>query len=435
MIKQLQNPGIAGSAISLIPHSIGTVYYCDWTSGADANSGLTWASAFKTITKALTVATAYSTIYVKQGIYLEGATLAITQAGLKIIGVQTSGLTYGQPSIHTHGTETLMTINAHQVEIAFLSFHDQGAGTSLVIGNTAATWRTHIHDCFFGGNGTALYGIDAGNLNDAPFTVIEDCYFEAYVTAAIHQNAFNSTVRRNTFNIRTADTGIQYHPTGGDRPYGYILDNKFVTTDSTDSIGIDVEGTPTPGFLMISGNHFLNFATPEKACNVVGTTKTGLFGGGNFFNSEPLLMYPLKVTKTSTSHLTSGTLFNYKGTVEIISITGRVTTALEAATAQNCNLYAVPDALAETHLCAVLDIGTTALGVGSLITISGTLSDAMIATTVVGVAEAQAKSIVLTCVTSGVIGVTFGTSGSKDGAIVWEVLWIPISTGASLVAA
>jgi hypothetical protein len=42
--------------------------------------------------------------------------------------------------------------------------------------------------------------------------------------------------------------------------------------------------------------------------------------------------------------------------------------------------------------------------------------------------------IIATCVTSGVIGVTYGTA-DKDGAIRWDCLWIPLSADASLVAA
>lgn len=268
--------GSINAFVRAIPKAIGKVYYCDWDGGSDtANTGLSWASPYKSITKALTVAVAYDTIYVKQGIYLEGATLAITQAGLKLIGVQTSEMQFGQPSIHTHGVEQLMTINANQVEIANLSFHDQGAGTSVLIGNTAATWRTHIHNCFFGGNDTALYGVDSGSTYDAPFTVIEKCYFQHYKTAGIHLNSYNSTVRNCIFQVGTADTGIEYHPDTDDRPFGYLLDNRFITTDGTDALGISVEGTPTAGKLLIDGNKFVGFAD-NNHCISKRTGYTGL---------------------------------------------------------------------------------------------------------------------------------------------------------------
>jgi hypothetical protein len=138
-------------------------------------------------------------------------------------------------------------------------------------------------------------------------------------------------------------------------------------------------------------------------------------------------------TKTSTSHLTSGDLFSFEGTIGIVSIIGRVTTALEAATAQTIKLTCTPDALSATDLCATKD--ANAFAVGSLLTITGTLADAMIGTTAVGCAVAQASMITATCVTNGKISVVYGTSGSKDGAIVWEILWIPQTPGATLVAA
>ncbi len=264
------------SELIKVPKAVGTCYFCDWDSGSDtANTGLTWASPYKSITKALTVAGNYATIYVKQGIYLEGATLAVTQAGLRIIGVLNHHAQFGQPSIHTHGVETLMTINANQVELANLAFHDQGAGTSVALGTTTATWRTHIHDCFFGGNDTALYGVDMNGLMDSPNTVVERCYFAGYKTAAIHFSSHESTVRDCIFQIRTADTGILYASNSADRPYGNILNCKFFSSDSTDSIGISVSNTPTAGLLMVDGNSFVNFASDDK-CISKRTGYTGL---------------------------------------------------------------------------------------------------------------------------------------------------------------
>ena len=138
-------------------------------------------------------------------------------------------------------------------------------------------------------------------------------------------------------------------------------------------------------------------------------------------------------TKTSTSHLTSGSIFSWTGSIGIVSIIGRVTTALEAATPQTIKLTCTPDALSATDLCATKD--ANAFGVGSLLTITGTLADAMIGTTLVGCAVSQASMITCTCVTSGVISTVFGTSGSKDGVIVWEILWIPLTPTSTLVAA
>jgi hypothetical protein len=138
-------------------------------------------------------------------------------------------------------------------------------------------------------------------------------------------------------------------------------------------------------------------------------------------------------TKTSTSHLTTGTLFNWTGNIQILNIEGRVTTQLEAA-AQTARLYATADALAALNLCAASG-DLTGFVVGTALHITGTLADAMAGTSGVAIHIAQAIPINLPCATSGVLGVTYGTSGSLDGAIVWEVLWIPLTPTSTFVAA
>jgi len=137
-------------------------------------------------------------------------------------------------------------------------------------------------------------------------------------------------------------------------------------------------------------------------------------------------------TKTSTSNLTSGDIFSWTGSIGIIGLIGRVTTV--CASAENtCKLTCTPDALSATDLCATKDLN--ALAVGTLLSITGTLADAMTATTAVGVAASQASMITATCVTNGKIATVFGDSGNQSGAIVWEILWIPLTPGATCVAA
>jgi len=170
----------------------------------------------------------------------------------------------------------------------------------------------------------------------------------------------------------------------------------------------------------LNGTEIINAAILANTVSVLA--KTNLILPGTKF-----------ATKTSTSHLTSGNLFSYTGTVGILSITGRITVAFEAATPQTVKLTCTPDALAAVDLCATKDCN--AFGVGTLLVITGTLADAMVATTVIGAGLGQASMIVATCVAGGKIGVVFGTSGSKDGEIVWETFWTPLTPGATLVAA
>jgi hypothetical protein len=136
------------------------------------------------------------------------------------------------------------------------------------------------------------------------------------------------------------------------------------------------------------------------------------------------------ITKTSTSALTSGTLFNIAGSVQILQITGRVTTIIQSQ-ATNVKLSLTMDSLTAKDICANLDINGFA--VGSLLGISGTLTDAMLGATGVAVIAPQAAAIVAACITSGILTVTFGAAST--GAIVWEVLWIPLNAAGSITAA
>jgi len=135
------------------------------------------------------------------------------------------------------------------------------------------------------------------------------------------------------------------------------------------------------------------------------------------------------VTKTSTSTLTTGTLFNWAGSIQILSILGRVTTAIQDQ-ATTCKLGIQADALTIQDICATLDI--RAFLVGTLLGITGTYADAMIGTTGVPT-KPPTTPINATCITSGIIKVTYGAASS--GVIVWEILWVPLNAAGSVTAA
>jgi hypothetical protein len=266
----------------------GLKYYCDWNSGSDSNSGSGWDKAFKSITQALSVAPDDAIIVVGRGVYLEGATLQITQDGLKLLGVMSSGHQWGQPSIHTHGTETLIKIDSPngQTELAYLGFHDQGAGISLEIAHSANTWRNHVHHCYFGGNATALWAIVAGNevgsgvgdahTVDAPTTIIEDCAFMDYATGSVFADCgYMSIIRRNHFRVRAAAHGVRVYNNTTSRPMLFVVENRFASLDVANAIGIQVQRTPAVGYLMIDENKFVNFAD-NNHCISKRTGYTGL---------------------------------------------------------------------------------------------------------------------------------------------------------------
>ena len=136
-----------------------------------------------------------------------------------------------------------------------------------------------------------------------------------------------------------------------------------------------------------------------------------------------------KILATTANGVTP--IFNYTGAIRIKSITGTIKTIMQNKV-QTMKLAIVSDALVSYDICANKDIDTFAAG--TLLSITGTAADAMLATTAVGVlAPGQVNAIFATCVTSGVINVTAGAANT--GAITWSVQWEPISAGATLVAA
>ena len=242
---------------------------------------------YNTITAALAIAGDYDIIYVFQGVWTEAATLNITQTGLKLFGCQTSGHQWGQPSIKGSGTNTsIITVNANQVEIAYLSIHQPVAYAGIRVTTTGDFWRTHIHDCYFGGNSAGTYGVVMGDTTagggafgqttDAPCTVVERCYFTNWTTAAIFFNCgAGSSVRNNVIQVEANASGIIYYTNGTSRPDAFILDNRFTARSNSTSTGISITNTPTAGYLMIDGNHFIVFGS-DNLCITKRTGYTGL---------------------------------------------------------------------------------------------------------------------------------------------------------------
>ena len=275
---------------------IGDTYFVR-NNGADTNNGLSVDYAFKTLAKAVSVAgnwdriimlpstdcSAYLTEAVS-GVDDANIPIVITQTGLKILGGMTSQHMWGSPALHTHTTSTIIQINAHQVEIAGLAFHDQGAGISVEAAVTDNYWRTHIHDCYFGGNSTALWGIVLGNYTgsgigaghtvDAPTSIIERCTFSEYATGGIYFNGGYSVIKDCTFVIPANSMGIRIDADTSSRGSNKILDCKFAAISASTSTGITVTNTPDQGQLFIDGNTFVGFGSDD----LCSTKRTGYMG-------------------------------------------------------------------------------------------------------------------------------------------------------------
>lgn len=142
----------------------------------------------------------------------------------------------------------------------------------------------------------------------------------------------------------------------------------------------------------------------------------------------------LPIQQVKTTQRASATLpataatpyFTVTGKVKIWNIIGEVTTAVQAQ-ANAIKLISNPTVGADVDLCGTVD--SNAAAVGSLLTITGTLADAMIIT-VSGAIPTQASPVIVTAGT-----IDFSTAATNTGATKWTVMWEPVDIGSTLVAA
>lgn len=214
---------------------------------------------FNTVTDALTYAQDNDTIFVGPGVYTEAGELVISQANLHLIGSNTSGICWGPCSLNASANH-IISVQANGVEIAGLGFIQNGAYRGIEIDHSAAVYKTHIHDCHFGGSATATYGVYAGGTADAVDTVIENNEFLTWATSAIYLNATRSKARNNLIFVPNSGIGITYVPTTGARPYG-LMDSNIIQGTGTTDTGISFSGSPTRGTVSCLRNYILGCAT------------------------------------------------------------------------------------------------------------------------------------------------------------------------------
>lgn len=123
---------------------------------------------------------------------------------------------------------------------------------------------------------------------------------------------------------------------------------------------------------------------------------------------------------------TAGNLFTVTGRVIIDQIIGEVTVEIGAG-ANDTKLVSNPTVGADVDLCAVLDIDADV--VGALYHITGTLANAMIATTS-GAFTIQAGGVMVSAGT-----IDLDCTGSTAGSIKWTVIYRAIDANSSVIAA
>lgn len=140
--------------------------------------------------------------------------------------------------------------------------------------------------------------------------------------------------------------------------------------------------------------------------------------------------HPRYAAKQHTSPLTTGNIFTGTGAIEILAIWGRVTTVVQAQ-ATTIKISAVSDALAAYDLGTVVD--GNAAAVGTLLSTPAAAGSAFILTANGVINPTQASRIILECTTSWAIKATYGAAST--GAILYRMLWRPVSAGATVAAA
>lgn len=123
-----------------------------------------------------------------------------------------------------------------------------------------------------------------------------------------------------------------------------------------------------------------------------------------------------------------GSLFTITGGLVIMTLLiGEVTTVIETQTNNALIKFRDTLAVADTDLCAALDI--TAFAVGSLLTISGIVTNALRTGVSMGLGGLISDPLVLS---NGIVELE--CSASNTGQAKWTACYMPITKGAKLVA-
>ncbi len=244
----------------------GDIWYVDKNKASgNTGDGTTWSDAFLTITEAVAAAGNYDVIYIGQGVYSEAATVDITQDGLKIFGAGTSGYIWGPTSMKSDtAADHMLSINATGVEIAGLDFITNTTSKNAIqMSSTVTTYKTHIHDCHFGGGGTTNIGINCSLVQDTVDMHIDGCEFYKYSTAGIVLSGTRTKVTNCLIFVPASGIGIDIRDTGGNRPDKLIAHNMIIGSQSSDT-GIKIAATePTDGTLLVYNNCVTNCGTKD----------------------------------------------------------------------------------------------------------------------------------------------------------------------------
>lgn len=122
------------------------------------------------------------------------------------------------------------------------------------------------------------------------------------------------------------------------------------------------------------------------------------------------------------------TLFTVSGLCLVTAVVGKVTTAITVA--NTVKLQANPTTGTAVDLCAATDIGTTDTPAGNLLTVAGAPATSIVSG--IGAVPLFATAAAL-AVDAGTIEQV--TATGADGGITWYLTYVPLVSGATIVAA
>ena len=171
-----------GSALPpLLPQSTGTTYYVDGGAGNDANSGLSAASAFRTIQHALNVVQAGQTVVVRGGSYVESPVM-------KGLGTASAPIT-----IKNYPGETVL-LEPQSCSCDNEGFQFDGAAyvrlQGFVIENTKGTSSTNLY-VYGGSNHIQIEANELRYSQDQGTFVDSTTSYVYYIANRIHDNGRN----------------------------------------------------------------------------------------------------------------------------------------------------------------------------------------------------------------------------------------------------
>lgn len=260
--------GAGGAGVQVVKDS--QIFYVDKnkTGPAASGNGLSWQTAFLTLTEAVAAAGAYDIIYMGRGYYQEAAVIEIvsTQRGLKIFGPTSGGIPTSNGLSSATSTDDILIINADDVEIAGITFWCvTNAKNGIDIGEDYDGYNNWIHDCCFitgdAQGSLGEYGIKVNNTDDCVGTLIENNFFHYMSTAAIVAHATRCTIRNNTVYVGQNAIGFDLQSEGSARPTLTCTGNTLIG-NGTGQTGVKIATTqPAAGHLLLANNIITSFDT------------------------------------------------------------------------------------------------------------------------------------------------------------------------------